>query len=82
MCYSLYLIHWPVTKAVSHTLFLVGVDSSVETALVTIPLCIAVSVLAAWPFHVLVERRFLNTPSLPKCATPDAVPAPAQPAMA
>ena len=62
MCYSLYLVHLPVCKAISHGLVLAGIESPAETALITIPLCLAASLLAAWPFHVLVERRFLNTP--------------------
>jgi peptidoglycan/LPS O-acetylase OafA/YrhL len=62
MCYSLYLVHWPVTKAVSHGLYLAGVKGGMLTLLVTIPSCVAASVAVARAFHVLVERRFLNTP--------------------
>ena len=64
MCYSLYLTHWPLTKALSHLLYLGGVRGAVPTALVTVPLCLAASVGLAWCFHRLVERRFLNTPAV------------------
>jgi peptidoglycan/LPS O-acetylase OafA/YrhL len=63
MCYSLYLIHWPITKSISHIFFNLGVSSVWGTLLVTIPVSMAVSVAAAWVFHLLVERRFLNSPS-------------------
>ena len=62
MCYSLYLIHWPVTKAVSHVLAWNGFTGHVETLLVVVPACIATSVALAWPFHRFVEMRFLNSP--------------------
>jgi peptidoglycan/LPS O-acetylase OafA/YrhL len=60
MCYSLYLIHWPIAKAVSHGLALNGVTGTWPTLLLTIPLATAVSVGAARVFYLLVERRFLN----------------------
>jgi len=63
MCYSLYLVHWPVCKGLSHALYAAGVDTPRLTVLVTMPACLAASIAAAWPFHVLVERRFLNPPS-------------------
>lgn len=62
MCYSLYLVHWPIGKAISHLLFANGVRGVMGTLLVTIPVCMIVSLAAAWVFHVLVERRFLNAP--------------------
>jgi peptidoglycan/LPS O-acetylase OafA/YrhL len=68
MCYSLYLIHWPVTKAVSHGLYIAGVKGGSLTLLVTIPCCVAASVALARAFHVHVERRFLNAPADIKAA--------------
>jgi peptidoglycan/LPS O-acetylase OafA/YrhL len=82
MCYSLYLVHLPVCKAVSHSLFLAGIDSSLETLLITIPLCMAASIAVAWPFHLWVERRFLNTPTVTRHCAPTPAPTATQPAMA
>ena len=64
MCYSLYLTHWPFTKALSHLLYLGGIRGAWPTLLVTIPVCVAMAVSLAWCFHCLVERRFLNTPAI------------------
>jgi peptidoglycan/LPS O-acetylase OafA/YrhL len=82
MCYSLYLVHWPVTKATSHLLLNAGLDTPARTLLVTVPVCIAVSIAAAWPFHLLVERRFLNTPRVAPCRTPQPGAAHGEPALA
>jgi peptidoglycan/LPS O-acetylase OafA/YrhL len=60
MCYSLYLIHWPVAKGTAHGLYMLGVRTDTGIVLVTIPLSIAVSVAASWLFYRLVEKRFLN----------------------
>ena len=62
MCYSIYLIHYPIVKALSHALSLAGVDGPLGTVLVTMPLCLAVSLVAATWFHRLIEKRFLNAP--------------------
>jgi peptidoglycan/LPS O-acetylase OafA/YrhL len=63
MCYSLYLVHWPVTKLVTLSLALHGVNGVWPTLLVSLPLATAASVAVAWAFHRLVERRFLNAPA-------------------
>lgn len=65
MCYSLYLIHWPVCKGISHGAWMLGARSDAITLAVVVPLCMAASVVAGYGFHVFVERRFLNPPSLP-----------------
>lgn len=62
MCYSLYLVHYPVTLAVSHALFNAGLTTPAQTVAVTVPACVASAVAVGWTFHVLVERRFLNAP--------------------
>ncbi len=62
MCYSLYLVHLPVVKVISHGLFLTGVTSIWATMCITVPLCIGFSLICGWCFHVLVERRFLSSP--------------------
>lgn len=63
MCYSLYLVHWPITKLTSAALFRAGVRGAWPTLLVTIPVAMAASLLVAWAFYRLVERRFLNQPA-------------------
>jgi peptidoglycan/LPS O-acetylase OafA/YrhL len=68
MCYSVYLIHYPLVKPISHALSLAGLDGPVATVVLTLPLCLAVSLVAAWLFHRLVERRFLNPPRQPSRA--------------
>jgi peptidoglycan/LPS O-acetylase OafA/YrhL len=80
MCYSLYLIHWPVVKATCHIFnYDLGIQNTWGVLLVTIPACVLFSAAAGWGFHLLVERRFLNTPPvLPWHAVGQrAVPAPA-----
>ncbi len=62
MCYSLYLVHWPVVKGLSHFLYLAGVRNPWATFGFTVPLCIIVSACLAWGFHIIMERKFLNTP--------------------
>jgi len=63
ICYSLYLIHWPVCKAVGHGLYLLGVRGDTATLLITVPVGVAASVLLAWAFFRLCESRFLNAPA-------------------
>ena len=60
LCYSLYLVHWPVTLAVMLFLAGRGIRGDVLTVCVTIPVCIAASVAIAYAFHRIVEIRFLN----------------------
>jgi len=74
MCYSLYLVHWPVVKGFSHLLYMAGVKNAWLTLCFTMPACIVISVGLAWRFHTLVERRFLNTiPSLPEVSSSKAL---------
>jgi peptidoglycan/LPS O-acetylase OafA/YrhL len=70
MCYSLYLVHVPVVKLVSHGMYVAGFTSPLSTLLATIPLCIVASVAVGWIFHLVVERRFLKSlPILPPVRT-------------
>ena len=62
MCYSLYLIHWPLVLAISHALYRNGLVGPMNHLLITLPLCVAASVAVGWTFHLFVERRFLNAP--------------------
>ena len=61
MCYSLYLVHQIPVKAVSTALRDAGIVSPWATLLVTVPASVIVSVVLGWTFHVVVERRFLNS---------------------
>ncbi len=62
MCYSLYLVHQIPVKAVTTVLFRNGATGPVSTLLIVVPASVAVSVALGWAFHLVVERRFLNTP--------------------
>jgi peptidoglycan/LPS O-acetylase OafA/YrhL len=75
MCYSLYLVHQLPTKAISNALHRSGVTSDAGTLLLTVPACIAASVLVGWVFYLAVERRFLNSlPAGPAPAGREALP--------
>jgi peptidoglycan/LPS O-acetylase OafA/YrhL len=77
MCYSLYLVHMPIVKLISHGLWMAGLQSTMATCLVTVPLCLLTSILAGYVFYLRIERHFLNTRE-PAPATP----APVMPATA
>jgi peptidoglycan/LPS O-acetylase OafA/YrhL len=62
MCYSLYLVHWPVVLAIARGLYLGGIESPEQALGITVPLCVVASLVAGWTFHIFVERRFLNAP--------------------
>jgi peptidoglycan/LPS O-acetylase OafA/YrhL len=62
MCYSLYLVHQILAKAVSESMVRAGATSAVATLFVTVPLSLAVCIAAGWIFHRTVERRFMNQP--------------------
>lgn len=64
MCYSLYLVHWPVVKGISHALYLNGLTEPTETVLVTIPACAIATLAVGWLFHLGIERHFLNVPQV------------------
>jgi peptidoglycan/LPS O-acetylase OafA/YrhL len=61
MCYSLYLVHWPVSKAIGHGLYNAGIHGDGAAVLVALPLSIVASVCAATVFYRSVEMRFLNS---------------------
>jgi len=60
ICYSLYLVHAPVIKAVSHGLHAAGVRGFGATLAVTAPAAVAASVVVAWAFYHVFEKRVLN----------------------
>jgi peptidoglycan/LPS O-acetylase OafA/YrhL len=61
-CYSIYLVHGPVTLLLSAAIASRGWTDPWLTLAVTVPACLAASLLLAWPFHACIERRFLNAP--------------------
>ena len=63
ICYSLYLVHWPLVKVMSGVSHEIGLHGLRWTLFFTIPVSVLVSVLAAWCFHQLVEKHCLNPPS-------------------
>jgi peptidoglycan/LPS O-acetylase OafA/YrhL len=60
MCYSLYLVHWPIVVVLTNAFYHSGIRSVWGTLLVTLPVCLAVSLATSWVFHVFVEQRFIN----------------------
>lgn len=64
MCYSLYLVHWPITIIMANVMVEVGVCGFWPTLLLTGPLAIIASIAASWLFYISIERRFLNTRNL------------------
>ena len=60
MCYSIYLVHLPVTKSLSKILYGLGLRGSLETLLITVPICMVASLVIARVFFNRVEARFLN----------------------
>jgi peptidoglycan/LPS O-acetylase OafA/YrhL len=62
MCYSLYLVHWPVTVFLTHLLDGLGVKGIWPVWAITVPVSLVASIVAARIFYHLVEKRFLNAP--------------------
>ena len=60
MCYSLYLVHQLIVRAVSAAFLRFGASSDMLTLCLTVPACVAASVAVAAAFYVVIERRFLN----------------------
>ena len=61
ICYSLYLIHVPVVMVCTHILLQFVDNTAANVGLIILPACFAGAILAAWIFHLLVERRFMNS---------------------
>jgi peptidoglycan/LPS O-acetylase OafA/YrhL len=79
MCYSIYLVHVPVTEVFGWNLYRWGLDTPVEEVLVTVPVTVAASLALSYLFYRLVERRFLNSPHRPAAVTAPAGSAAAPP---
>ena len=62
MCYSLYLVHELIVKAIAASLWDSGVRSAVATLVIAVPVSLVMSVLAGAICYRTIERRFLNTP--------------------
>jgi peptidoglycan/LPS O-acetylase OafA/YrhL len=81
MCYSLYLVHWPIAKGISHAFHVAGVTSIWGTLLVVVPSVVLATFGVAIPFHRHIERRFLNRlPGLERGGPPDDEPVSREPA--
>ena len=65
MCYSLYLLHWPIAVVMTTAFYRAGIRGLYPTLLIVAPLTITSSIAASWLFHLTVERKFLNTPNTP-----------------
>ncbi len=61
MCYSLYLVHLPVINLMRGGLGAAAIDTRQIPALLSLAIYGAPSLLLAWQFHRLIERRFLNS---------------------
>jgi peptidoglycan/LPS O-acetylase OafA/YrhL len=63
MCYSLYLIHLPVTTLLSRFMYnSLHMTDSYKVLLFTLPLCVAASLVIGWLFFHIIEKKCLNTP--------------------
>ncbi len=63
MCYSLYLVHYPIASVVSAALAERGVRGVGPVVVVAVPCVTLLSLGAGYAFHLAVERRFLNPPA-------------------
>jgi peptidoglycan/LPS O-acetylase OafA/YrhL len=68
-CYSIYLLHWPITKLISHLAWIGGLRTEALTLGITFPVCTAISLLLSGWFYRNVESRFLSR----KPARPEAI---------
>lgn len=62
--YSLYLIHYPLTKVLGCAMYEGGLQSGWATLLIVIPALTALSLGAGWIFYIAVEKRCLSQPRL------------------
>ena len=58
--YSLYLVHLPITFVLMRLFWGLGLRDGWQAIWISTPLCIFVSLLAAWPFYLLFEKPFLS----------------------
>src|ERR1017187_6137825 len=60
MCYSLYLVHWPIAKLLSSAAWSLRMTSWPLTLFVTVPLCALLSILAARAFMSSLNEDLLT----------------------
>lgn len=61
--YSIYLTHFPITVLAACLIGMLGIHHDGHVFLITIPICLALSLPLSWIFYQLVERHFVNAPS-------------------
>jgi peptidoglycan/LPS O-acetylase OafA/YrhL len=64
-CYSLYLLHWPIAKAMFWTMWMLGIRNPYAFLLTSVPLSIMLSLCAAAVFFHVVERPCMSPQSSP-----------------
>ena len=63
MCYSLYLVHLPVTTVLSRWMYnSLHITNSWGVLCITLPVCLLASILVSRLFYHMIEKRFLNKP--------------------
>lgn len=62
MCYSLYLVHWPVVTLVGWAFNQLGLSNPLIVFGAGLGCCLSVAIGVARVFHWTVERRFWNPP--------------------
>jgi peptidoglycan/LPS O-acetylase OafA/YrhL len=63
MCYSLYLVHLPVTTLLSRYMYNnLSMTNSWIVLFISLPVCVGASLFVGRVFFHLVEKRFLNKP--------------------
>ena len=77
-CYSLYLLHWPIAKAVFWTMWTLGIRNPYAFLITSVPISIVLSLGAAAVFFHFVERPCMSPQSEP-ARTPRRVPTAAAP---
>ena len=65
MCYSLYLVHWPIAVVMTNAFYEAGIRSLYGTFFIVGPSTIAVSILLSRLFYLVIERHFINVPEAP-----------------
>jgi peptidoglycan/LPS O-acetylase OafA/YrhL len=60
ICFSLYLVHETIVRAISRAALNQGLERPSIALLFVVPLCVAISLLTGWAFYLAVERRFMN----------------------